>query len=96
MRFAAGTSAARLHGSVATGGWYDGYTFAAARGQRLTIEALNASAPPDLTLYDWQDGHSIDLRPGVAVTLARSGTYQLHVDGTSERETPYAFTLAIR
>ena len=95
VRFAAGSSAARLHGRVATG-WYDGYTFAAARGQRLTIEALISSAPPSLSLYDPQAGRSIDLQPGVAVTLARSGTFQLHVDGASERETPYALTLAIR
>ena len=95
VRFAPGASSARLHGSVAVG-WYDDYTFAAARGQRLTIDAPTSASTPSLTLLVPGGNGTLELRPGRPVTLERSGTYRLHVDGAGEDETPYALTLGIR
>jgi len=95
VRFAAGASAARLHGSIAAG-WYDAYTFDAARGQRLTVNDVTSRATVSLTLFDGVSGHAVDVHPGVPVTLQRSGTFRLSVDGPDERETPYALTLSIR
>lgn len=95
VRFAPGTSSARLHGCVATG-WYDDYTFAAARGQHLTIDAVTGDSAPSVTLFVPGRSGTIELRPGRPLALERNGTYRLHVDGTGERETPYALTLAIR
>jgi hypothetical protein len=95
VRFAPGTSSARLHGSVAAG-WYDDYTFAAARGQHLTIDAVQSGSPPSITLFVPGGNGTVELRPRRPLVLERSGTYRLHVDGVEERETSYALTLAIR
>lgn len=95
VRFAPGASSARLHGSVATG-WYDDYTFDAERGQHLTIDGLTGAGASTLTLIVPGGNSTVELHPGRPLTLDRSGTYRLHVDGADERERPYAFTLAIR
>jgi len=95
VRFAAGTSAARLHGSVTTG-WYDSYTFGAERGQRLIVSNVTSRGTVSLTLFGPADGNAVEVHAGVPVTLERSGTFRLSVDGADERATPYALTLSIR
>jgi hypothetical protein len=94
VHFAAGASSARLHGTVATG-WYDAYTFAAARGQRVVVSDVSG-APVTLTLSGPGGEHPTTVRPGAAIALPSDGTFRLTVDGSDERATAYALTLAIK
>ncbi|HEY0380940.1 MAG TPA: hypothetical protein VGC72_01965 [Candidatus Elarobacter sp.] len=95
VRFAPGASAAQLHGSAAIG-WYDGYTFDAAKGQRLLIGGVRSRAKIRLSLFG-PDGNPLDgLRARTPFTLPAPGTYRLHVENDAEQDVPYALTLAIR
>ncbi len=95
VRFAAGASSARLRGSASVG-WYDGYAFDAARGQRITVEGVRSHAPVTLTLLGPGEGGVTTLRPGVAFVLPKTGSYVLHVDSDTENDAAYELTLAIR
>ncbi|HEX3462957.1 MAG TPA: hypothetical protein VHS78_02725 [Candidatus Elarobacter sp.] len=95
VRFPAGASSAALHGTVSTG-WYDLYTFDAAKGQRLAIDGIRSRAKLTLTLFGPESTEPVTVRPGVAMLLPRSGTYRLQIDDDSENGVPYAMTLAIR
>ena len=92
IRFAPGTSAATLTGTVSQG-WYDEYALGAAPGQRITI-----GGPANLTysLTSQAEARSIDLKPGVAAVLPAGGRYLLHIDGGSENEQTYRATVTIR
>jgi len=92
VRFAAGASSAPLRGRAGIG-WYDVYTFDAARGQRLV---LSGRTTVTCTLTPPAGGEPLELRAGTAVTLPRTGTYRLQIEGRDEHETPYTLTLAIR
>jgi hypothetical protein len=91
VHFAPGTASAVVRGRVSEG-WYDQYTFAAAAGQRITV-----GGPPALSysLSVDSSGEPIDLRPGVAVTLPKSGRYRLLVDGAGDAEQAYRATITI-
>jgi hypothetical protein len=95
VRFAAGASSTRIRGSAALG-WYDAYTFAAAKGQRVVVEGVRSGAKLTTTLFGPAGTETVTLRPGVAQTLPSTGTYRLHVENDSETAAPYAFTLRIR
>lgn len=95
VRFAPGSSAARLHGSASLG-WYDAYAFGASRGQRLTIGSVGSRAKLTLTLFGPADAPPLGVHAGVPVTLDRNGTFTLHVENDRDEETPYVFTLSIR
>lgn len=95
VRFAPGASSAKLAGSVSTG-WYDVYTFDAAKGQRLAIDGVRSRAKVTVTLYAPGNGEAITLEPGVLTTLRSSGTYRLQVDADSEDGASYAMHLVIR
>ena len=94
VRFAAGASSAPLHGNAALG-WFDAYTFDAAKGQRLTVSGVRSSAKLTATLFAPQD-RIVQLRAGVTQTLPATGTYRRHVETDSETAVPYALTLSIR
>jgi hypothetical protein len=94
VRFPTGASSARLHGSASIG-WYDTYTFDAAKGQRLLVNGIQSSANVRLSLFG-PGSTSLDVRTGVPFVLPASGSYQLHVDVDAEQDVPYALTLAIR
>jgi len=95
IRFAPGASSARVHGSASIG-WYDAYTFDAAKGQRLLVDGVRSSAKLTLTLFG-PGGTAFDtLRPGSPFVFPAAGRYQLHVDVSDEADVPYALTLAIR
>jgi len=93
VRFAAGASSARLHGTASLG-WYDAYSFDAAKGQRVTVDGVSSPAQVTLTLFG-PNGSSAPLTPGAAFTLSASGSYQLHVDSSSETDVPYRARLSI-
>lgn len=95
VRFGAGASSAELRGTISTG-WYDMYTFDAAKGQRLRIDGVRSKARVTVTLYGPGNAEPVTVRPGVFTTLPRAGTYRLQVDDDSEDDVPYALTLAIR
>jgi hypothetical protein len=95
VRFAAGASSAPLRGSAALG-WFDAYTFDAAKGQRLTIGGVRSAAKLTATLFGPNGVQAVQLRPGVTQTLPATGTYHLHVENDSETAVPYALTLSIR
>jgi hypothetical protein len=98
VHFAPGTSSARLRGSVSMG-WYDAYRFSAHRGQRLTIDAVRSRVPVRATLFPPHDAASLELRPGIPVTLPASGTFELHIENDSSLglpAVPYALKLSIR
>jgi hypothetical protein len=95
VRFAAGASSAELRGSVSIG-WYDVYTFDAAKGQRLTIGGVRSKSKLTATLYPPGNGEAIAVKPGVPAPLPRSGTYRLQIDDDSEEGASYALNLAIR
>lgn len=95
VRFAPGASSAKLEGTVSAG-WYDVYTFDAAKGQRLTIDGVRSKAKVTATLFPPGNGEPITLKSGVLNTLARSGTYRLQIDDDSEDDTSYVMILAIR
>ena len=94
VRFAPGASSAQLHGSASIG-WYDAYTFDAAKGQRLLVDGVRSAAKVSLSLFG-PSGTPLDLRAGAPFTLRANGRYQLHVDAGGEADVPYALTLAIR
>jgi hypothetical protein len=94
VRFPPGASSAQLHGSASIG-WYDAYTFDAAKGQRLLIDGVRSGAKISLSLFG-PGGKPLDLRAGALVTLPAGGRYQLHVDNDAEHDESYAMTLAIR
>jgi hypothetical protein len=91
IRFAPGTSSAVIHGRVATG-WYDQYTFDAAAGQRLMV---GGPAPLSYSLSLEPAGQPIELQPGRAVTLPKSGRYRLLVDGAGDAEQAYSAAITI-
>jgi hypothetical protein len=93
VRFAPGASSARLHGSASIG-WYDAYTFDAAKGQRLLVDGVRSSAIVRLSLFG-PGSTSLNPRAGVPLVLPASGSYQFHVDNDAEQDVPYALTLAI-
>jgi len=95
VRFAAGASSAPLRGRVSTG-WYDAYTFAAERGQRVTIAGMRTTAPVTVTLFGPHDGDVHPLHAGTAFVLPASGRYLIHVDAENDADTAYALTLAIK
>ena len=94
VRFAPGTSSARLRGSASIG-WYDVYTFAAVKGQRLLIDGVRAGTTVRLSLIDAR-GIGLGVRAGVPLVLPATTTYFLHVDVDAEQDVAYALTLAIR
>ncbi|MBV8644050.1 MAG: hypothetical protein JO225_09060 [Candidatus Eremiobacteraeota bacterium] len=96
VRFAAGASSARLSGSIANG-WFDTYTFAAGKGQKVQVDGVSSKAHLTLTLFGGPDViTSRPLTPGVPFTLPKSTTYRLMVDCDADHDTPYALTFAIR
>jgi hypothetical protein len=95
VRFAPGTSAAALHGSVSID-WGDTYTLRAARGQQLTLANVRAGSGITFSLTAPGDAHTQTVVPGAAVTLPASGTYTLAVESERDDATPYALTLTIR
>jgi hypothetical protein len=95
VRFAAGASSARLHGTSSLG-WYDAYSFDAAKGQRLTVDGVSSRVKLTLTLFGPQYESSAPLTPGAAFTLPKSGSYVLHVEAESESDVPYTARLSIR
>ena len=94
IRFAPGSSSAQLHGAVSLG-WYDVYTFDAARGQRLTIDAVRSQSRVTLVLYGPQGG-SAALTAGTPYTLPKSGSYQFQIENVSESDLPYTLRFSIR
>jgi hypothetical protein len=94
VRFAPGASSARLHGSASIG-WYDTYTFDAAKGQRLLVEGVRSGAKVRLALFG-PGATALDVRIAAPLTLPSTGRYQLHVDVSDEEDVPYTLTLAIR
>jgi hypothetical protein len=95
VHFAPGASSAHLTGSVALG-WDDAYTFAASKGQRLVIGGVRPAGKTTLTLYGPGNVPPVTLHADVPVVLPETGTYSLHVEGTSEDDVHYALSLAIR
>ena len=95
VRFAPGASSAELRGTISNG-WYDVYTFDAAKGQRLTIDGVRSKARVTITLFGPGNAEPVAVRPGIVTTLARTGTYRLQVVSDSEDDRPYALSLAIR
>ena len=95
VRFAAGASSAQLHGTVSTG-WYDVYTFDAAKGQRLAIDRVRSKAKLTVVLVGPGSAQPVTLRPGVLTPLPQSGTYRLQIDNDSEDDVRYALSLVIR
>lgn len=95
IHFAAGTSSAPLHGTASLG-WFDGYTFAATKGQRITIDGVRSPVKLTLMLFSTTGSAAEALRPGVAFTLPASGSYQLNVENGSDTDVPYALRLTIR
>jgi hypothetical protein len=95
VRFAAGASSAALHGSASLG-WFDAYTFAAAKGQRVTIDGVRSPVKLSLMIFSTSGAAAEALRPGVAFTLPATGSYQLNVENGSETDLPYALRLSIR
>ena len=96
VRFASGTSSARLSGSVSTG-WYDSYTFDANRAQTLTIGDVASKGKLLITVeIPQQNGASLPVTLGVPVKLPASGTYRVLVDTDSEADQRYALTLSVR
>ena len=98
VKFAPGTSSARLHGKTAVG-WEDVYAFAAAAGQRISIGDVSPSRGLDVELA--QDGKSpVRVAPGgPSATLPASGRYRLTVEPSGDAPDagmPYSFTLTIR
>jgi hypothetical protein len=93
VRFAAGASSAPLHGTASLG-WYDAYSFDAAKGQRVTVDAVSSPDKVTLTLFG-PGGGITTLTPGARFTLPASGSYQLHVDSNSETDVPYRARLSI-
>jgi|GEM_PF-1032003 hypothetical protein len=91
IQFAPGTTSATLHGRVSEG-WYDQYTFAAAAGQRITV---TGPAALSYSLSAESSDKSIELRPGLAVTLPKSGRYRLLVDGGGDTAQAYRATITI-
>jgi hypothetical protein len=95
VRFAPGTSAAALRGSVSID-WGDTYTLRASRGQQLALANVHAGSGVAFSLTAPGDTHAQTLEPGAAVTLPVSGAYTLVVESERDEATPYAFTLTIR
>jgi len=95
VQFAAGASSAQLHGPTSLG-WYDAYSFDAAKGQRLTIDGVSSPVKLTLTLYGPKDESSAQLKPGAAFTLPKSGSYVLHLEAESENDVRYTARLTIR
>jgi hypothetical protein len=95
VRFAAGASSAELRGTISNG-WYDIYTFDAAKGQRLTIDGVRSKARVTVTLYGPKNAEPVTVRAGLFTTLSRSGSYRLQIDNDSEDDVPYALSLVIR
>jgi regulator of extracellular matrix RemA (YlzA/DUF370 family) len=95
VRFAAGASSAKLHGSVSIG-WYDAYVFAASKGQKLVVDGVRSRAALRLTLFGPADAQFADVHAGVPFTLPSTGTYRLHVENDADDDVPYALSLAIR
>jgi hypothetical protein len=94
VHFALGASSAQLHGTVSLG-WYDAYTFDAAKGQRLTVGAVRSRSPVTMVLYGPQGG-STSLASGVPFTLPKSGSYQFQIENSSESDLPYTLRFSIR
>jgi hypothetical protein len=95
LRFAPGASSAVLTGRISAG-WYDTYSFAALRGQRVTIAATRLPDGTTFRLNPAGGGGSIELRPGVPAVLPAGGAYLLTVDTGSMAERAYRATIAIR
>jgi hypothetical protein len=95
VHFAAGTTSTVLSGSVSLG-WYDEYALAAAAGQRITVSEPHASGTLTFTLVDRDGAHAVDIAPGVAAVLPRSGVFLLHVEGSGEAAESYRATVTIR
>jgi hypothetical protein len=95
VKFADGASSARLSGTIMLG-WDDAYVFDAAKGQRLTIDAVSPRTGLLLELSTKSGSPSITVHPGAPVVLPLTSSYRLRVGNGSERDAPYAFTLAIR
>jgi hypothetical protein len=98
IRFAPGTSSARLQGNVSLA-WFDDYAFAAQRGQQLAISDVQSKVRPSIVL-SWENGtHQTEIKPGVPVVLPRSGTFNLRIENESSPEeapVPYSLTLSIK
>ena len=94
VRFAAGASSAQLHGTASLG-WYDVYSFDAAKGQRVTVDGVSSPATMRFQLSG-PNGTGVTLTRGTAYTLPTSGSYLLQVDTDSENDQPYAMRLSIR
>jgi hypothetical protein len=95
VHFAAGSSSAQLRGTASLG-WFDAYTFDAAKGQRVTIDAVRSPVKLTLMIFSTSGVAAEALRPGVAFTLPATGSYQLNVENGSDSDLPYALRLTIR
>ncbi len=94
VRFAPGASSAALRGTASLG-WYDVYTFDAAKGQRVSIAGVSSPAKLTVTLFVG-DAAPVALHPGTAFVLPKSGSYRLQVETESENDAAYTLTLAVR
>ncbi|HMD03547.1 MAG TPA: hypothetical protein VKG44_11340 [Candidatus Baltobacteraceae bacterium] len=95
IRFKPGASSADLRGTVSLG-WGDDYAFDAVRGQTVTIGGVVAAKPVRVMLSWANAAKTIELHPGVGVTLPQSGSYSLLVDGEGETPAAYSLRFAIR
>lgn len=96
VRFAPGTSSARLHGTIGLG-WTDDYTVDAAKGQSLEVSSFSGKRSTLIRL----SGNGVDrtLTPGQPIVLPAAGAYTIDVDlgdASDDRDEAYAFTLSIR
>jgi hypothetical protein len=95
VTFTPGASSARLSGTIMLG-WDDAYVFDATKGQRLTIDDVSPRTGLALELNSKPGSPSITVHPGTPVVLPLTSSYRLRVGTGSERDAPYALTLAIR
>lgn len=96
LRFEAGASSARLHGTASLG-WGDIYAFSAAAGQRIVVRAIASRAHVSLVLFPENGDAAIpSLQANRPFTLRKGGAYKLDVETDSEDDVAYALTLEIR
>jgi len=95
IRFATGASSAQLHGAISID-WGDSYSFEAQQGQHVTIDSVVSSKPLTLSFYPAETGVYVELHPGVAVALPKTGKYSLLIDNVSDKAATYSLRFSIR